>query len=500
MAKTLKLLQPIDKLAIILIIIFGFIMGILVGGEKLCQTNNCWFNPLPKVRNFNWQNKTIGAEDKAFILTFDRPMDHESIEKYLVIDPPLDGKFSWVGKRMAYTLESPAPYGENYKITLENGQEKFREEGSLGKVMKPFSSNFKTRERAFAYIGAQGEELGRLMLYHWQTEKSIILTPSHLVVSNFKIYPDNRKIVFMAAIKGSEDLQDPQLFTIDLPENLEQYSIDDNNLTLIVNNNDYKILNFDLSPDGKMIVLQRLNRKKPSDFGLWLLEVGKTELTPLKDSQGGQFLIAPDSETLAMVKGEGVALLPLKKDTEVLDFLPNFGSILNFSNDGTSAVMIDFNSQNPELRYIRSLFWVNNQGLQKKLLDTNGSILGCQFNPNGKKLYCLITRLLETQEYQEQPFFVEINLENSQINSLLQLPKYQDISFNIAPDGIGLLFDQIITSNDNQSLDLLRNNSGEIIVDGRLWLYVTEPIDPSIVSTSQYSVLPFHGLRPQWFK
>ncbi len=499
MAKTLKLLQPIDKLAIILIIIFGFIMGILVGGEKFCQNNQCWFTPLPKVRDFNWQNQEIGSEDKAFILTFDRPMDHESVEKNLVIDPPLNGKFSWVGRRVAYTLDTPAPYGEKYKISLQDATEKFRDQKEIGKVMKPFKDEFKTRDRAFAYIGVKEEELGRLILYNWTQEKKVILTPSHLVVSSFKFYPKNKKILFTGATKGSQDLQDPQLFTIDLPEKIEEYSLDQNNLTLIVNNNDYKVLDFDLSPDGKIIVLQRLNRKKPDDFGLWILEEGQ-ELTPLNDSQGGQFLIAPDSETLAMIKGEGLALLPLKNDTEVLDFLPNFGSILNFSPDGTSAVMIDFNTQNAELRYIRSLYWVNNQGVQKKLLDVNGSILGCQFNPNGKKLYCLLTRLLETEEYQEQPFLTEINLENSQVTPLLQLPKYQDIKFSIAPDGIGLLFDQVVTSNNINSPDILRTNSGEIIVDGNLWLYVTEPIDPSIINKSQYSILPFNGIRPQWLK
>jgi hypothetical protein len=499
MIKTKKTLQPIDKLAITLIIIFSFMMAILVGGEKFCNENECWIVTLPKVREFTWHNKEIGSEDRAFILTFDRPMEHETVEENLVISPPLLGKFSWVGRRMAYTLDTSAPYGETYKISLQDATEKFRGQEGEGKVMKAFKSEFTTRDRGFAYIGVEKEELGRLVLYNWSKEKKIILTPPHLVVSNFKIYPKNEKILFAGATKGSQDLQDTQLFTIDLPDDLESYSLEKNNLTLVVNNNDYKNLDFDLSADGKNIVVQRLNRKKPDDFGLWLLEKGK-EITPINDSQGGQFLIAPDSETLAMVKGEGVALLPLKEETEVLDFLPKFGSVLNFSADGTAAAMINFNSQNAELRYIRSLFWVNNQGVQKKLLDTNGSILGCEFNPNGKKLYCLLTRLLTGDEYQEQPYLAEIDIENSQVNPLLQLPKYQDIRFNVAPDGIGLLFDQVITSNNIEAADILRTNSGEIIVDSRLWLYVTEPVISSPVSPSQYSILPLNGIRPQWLK
>ena len=112
-----RLSQPIDKIAIALITFLALIIGLLLWGGTTCD-DNCIFHPGAKVNDFSWQNKTIGGEDRAFILTFNRPIDRASVEQNLAIKPPLPGKISWSGLRMAYTLETPAPYGETYHLAL----------------------------------------------------------------------------------------------------------------------------------------------------------------------------------------------------------------------------------------------------------------------------------------------------------------------------------------------------------------------------------------------
>ena len=77
--------------------------------------------------------------------------------------------------------------------------------------------------------------------------------------------------------------------------------------------------------------------------------------------QGGNFLITPDSQTLAVARGQGIGILPLQPEAKPLDFLSKFGQLLSFSRDGSAAAMVDFNMNDPELRYIRSLFYVNNR-------------------------------------------------------------------------------------------------------------------------------------------
>ena len=88
--------QPIDRVAIILMLVLSVLMGLLLlSGDRTA----------PKVREFTWENKQIGATDTGFILTFFRPMNHATVEKNLKLEPSLPGKFSWAGRRMAYTLK-----------------------------------------------------------------------------------------------------------------------------------------------------------------------------------------------------------------------------------------------------------------------------------------------------------------------------------------------------------------------------------------------------------
>ncbi|MEM7717481.1 MAG: hypothetical protein AAF349_28725, partial [Cyanobacteria bacterium P01_A01_bin.68] len=56
-----KLSQPIDKLAIALIILLALIMGLLIWGGSACE-NECLFHAGAKVSSFSWQNKTIGGQ------------------------------------------------------------------------------------------------------------------------------------------------------------------------------------------------------------------------------------------------------------------------------------------------------------------------------------------------------------------------------------------------------------------------------------------------------
>ncbi|NJP18887.1 MAG: Ig-like domain-containing protein [Hydrococcus sp. CRU_1_1] len=492
----LKSLQPIDRISLTLILIFSLAIGGLVWGGTACGTA-CFVRTGPRIREFSWQNKQVGAEDKAFIMTFDRPMDRKEVEKNLEISPPLSGKISWAGRRLAYTLDTPVPYGESYEVTLKDAREHFRAKAEAGQVMQPFSGQFHSRDRAFAYIGTLGHEQGRLIINNLTQNKKALLTPSDLVVMDFKFYPKGDRILFSAAPRslGDRGLRELQLYQIStqLPENGSESS---QKAELILDNKDYQNNQFDLSSDGETIVVQRVNRKNPADFDLWMVRSG-TEPKRLNTS-GGEFLIAPDGQTIAVAQGQGIGILPLKPGAEAIDFLPKFGKILSFSRDGSAAAMVNFNMDNAKLRYTRSLFYVNNQGVQKELLGIQGSILDCQFNATDTHLYCLLTQLLDGEEYQEKPYFARINIETAKVTPLLALPDFRDIKVSLAPDGLAILFDQIVRGNSANSAAPLTTSSGEPIREGRLWLLVPPPDDAPSGTKPQLEELPLQGFRPQW--
>ncbi|MDJ0603712.1 Ig-like domain-containing protein [Microcystis sp. M53602_WE12] len=490
MIKTLQL-QPIDKLAITLIVSLTLVIGGLIWLGNSCG-NQCLLQTGPRVKEFSWENREIGSEDQAFIITFDRPMDHASVEKNLVIDPPLPGKLSWAGRRLAYTLTSPIPYGEKYHLQIEGAREQFRSGNRLGQTLAIFEREFKSRNRAFAYIGTNGEEQGRLIFYNLTEEKKTLLTPANLTVMAFEFYPDGKKILFSAVAKnrGIEGIRELQLYQVDSSQSPAK-------IELVLDNKDYQNNHFDLAKDGETIVVQRIERRNPINFDLWAVKSGEK---PQKlNIQGGEFLIAPDSKTLAVTQGEGIALLPLKFETKPLDFLPKFGRILNFSADGTAAAMVNFNTDNAKMRYIRSLFYVNNQGLQKRLLNLQGSIIDCQFNATGSDLYCLLTELVtNSQEYKEKPYFAKIDVKTGQVTPLLELADYRDIHISLSPDGLAIIFDQLRTSYDTNPTNPLTTDSGETIIGGRLWMLIPPLQDGVKASKSDLIELPLAGIRPQW--
>lgn len=496
---TKKLLQPIDRLALGVMLVLSLLIGILLlSGDQTA----------PRVRDFSWQDKQVGADDTGFILSFSRPMNHDSVEANLKINPPISGKISWAGRRMAYTPLSPAPYGTSYQVQLQGAKDQFPGRESKGTLMKPFTASFRTRDRAFAYVGVNGEEQGRLILYDLTTQKKNILTPKDLVVSDFKIYPDGGRILFAASESKSQEkgLLNQQLYTVTTgiafpsSEQLKASSESAGKLNLVLDSKQYQNLKFDLSGDGKTIVVQRLNRRNPAEYGLWILQDG-TQPRPLKNQPGGDFVITPDSSSVAIAQGEGVAILPLTSGAKPLDFLPKFGMVLSFARDGSAAAMVKFNTD--PINPTRSLFLVTNQGTQKELLRTTGSILGCEFTPIKDALYCLLTQLIKGDEYQEEPFIAAIDLnastdpKQSPVKPLVVLPNQRDIQISMSPDGLALLFDQLGTRPPGAT-DTMRTSEGQAIATGLLWLL---PLVKSTSSNPPTQLQPeqlLPGFHPRW--
>lgn len=488
-----KSLQPLDRIAIALMLLLSVVIGLLLIFGR---------NTPPRVREFTWQNKVIGAEDTAFILNFTRPMDRRSVEKYLTIDPPLRGKTSWAGRRMAYTLSEPAPYGNQFILSVAGAQDQFSaDQPSRSTItLKPFQGTFQTRDRAFVFIGIEGEEAGRLVLYNLTKQDKKILTPPNLVVTDFQLYQKRDRILFSANERATDAANQPieqQIYTVTtgLTTEASGREILPGRVELVVDNKDYQNLKFNVTPDGQTIVVHRMNRRNPGDSGLWTVQSGNPP-KPLENQPGGDFLMTPDSRAIAIAQGEGVAILPIKPQPQPLDFLPKFGMVLGFASDGTAATMVKFNSD-----YTRSLFVVTNQGTEKKLLDTTGSIYSCQFTSNKTQLYCLLSKLVEGDTYQELLYLAAIDLKTGQETPLVALPNQRDVKMSLSPDGLGLLFDQVVVDESNTLATGPTTNEGKTVATSRLWLLPltdASPEQPGVQILLTPQELPFKGFRPRW--
>ncbi|WP_446684789.1 hypothetical protein A5482_001335 [Cyanobacterium sp. IPPAS B-1200] len=499
--------ETIDKICLFTIIICTVIIMILVIGSRVCPNDICLFRTNPHVEKFSWNDRTINSNDNAFILDFDRPVSQESVENNLEIEPALPGRISWAGKRLVYTLNNVIPYGRNYRLSLTNAQEKFRGKEELGEEIEPFIGQFQSRDKAFAYVGSDGNEAGRLILNNTTKENQTILTPENLIVTDFKFTPNTEKIVFSAAEKdiNQEGVRDLSIYEVTTGLSNDSTTKIPGQLKTILGKDEYLNNNFDLAGEkGDIIVVQRIKKDDPTDFDLWKIEDGKI---PQKlNTDGGNFIVTPDRNAIAIAQGEGISIVPLQKqeENESLNFLPQYGQVLTFTRDGKAAAMVNFNTDNAELRYTRSLFYVNNQGVEKELVTIEGSIVDCEFSPNGNSLFCLLTELIDTEnQFQEKPYFVGIDIESEDVIPLLALPHYQDIKISIAPDGSGILFDQLITeSNLNEDTVInkapaaeLFSDSAELILSSRLWVLNLPSTDSPQASLQE---LPIPGFKPQW--
>ena len=497
MNKSYKLIQPLDGIAIAVMLLLSVLIGLIIWKGDVVK---------PMVRTFTWENQQIGAEDLSFSLTFSRPMDSKSIEENLKIDPPLAGKTSWAGRRMVYTLLTPAPYGTNYQVKLEKGQDKYSQAEGKNRVMQPFTGSFSTRNRVILYIGANPEVQGQLVLYNLTQEQKKVLTPKDLIVMDFEPFPNGEKILFSARSAKNPDLLSAQLYTVTtgISSQIGTEIAAAGKVDLILDNKEYQNLKFDLSADGKIIVIQRGKRDNPGDFALWYLSTSNDNSaekpTPkrLQGQPGGDFMITPDSKAVAVSQGEGTAIVSLKGDsTKPLDFLPQFALVQAFSKDGSQAAMVKFNTD-----YTRDLFLVTNQGVQKQLLKTTGSILSCQFDPASPSLYCLVTQLISKEQYIEQPYLVSIDLKTGKQKPLLLLPPAQrNVQTSLAPDGLGFLFDQVVPIANNTTplpANTLKTDDGEPIASSSLWLMPMLPIADNTNIDIKPEQLPLMGFHPHW--
>jgi hypothetical protein len=442
--------------------------------------------------NFSWQGRKIGVRDNYFTLSFNRPIDRSDIETSLVIDPPLPGKISWSGDRLTYTLTELPIYGKKYQVKLPIAQG------------EDFIGEFYSHDRAFAYIGVNQEERGRLIVCNIiqgannVTElKKTILTPGDLVVTDFQIYPRGERILFSAFDRSDlgRDTPKQQLYTITTGLNHDEHgqNLPSGRIERFLDAKTYQNLRFNLSDNGKTLIVQRINHGNPGDASLWVIS-DDGQSRPL-GMQGDNFLLSPDGKKAVVSQTGGVAVIPLDFQGGKPQFLPTYEKILAFSRDGRQKLMVKSEPDNQ-----RSLFMLNDQGESRLLLRTVNPIISCEFEPRQEKtLYCLKSDLVMGSDgkVKEEPFLGIIELKTGKMMPLLALPNYRDVHMSMSPDGVALLFDQLATTPFGVRNDLV-TGEGSSIADGRLWLL---PLPDQFSPNSIPKILPQElnaGFKPRW--
>ncbi len=471
--------HPLDRVAITTILVLTLLIGgIIWSGD----------HTFPKVREFSWQNQQIGVEDIAFILTFNRAMDWESVTDNLKIQPPIPGKFSWSGRRLAYTLNQPAPYGQSFQVTLD--QATAATHSSSGKWVKiqPFTGQFRSRDRALISLGIDGDENGRLVMHNLTQKTHQILTPPTLTVLDFKADLKRDRILFTAIDRGkqNQDLFEQKLYAVPLTSTTAQ-----SDYQLLLENQDYQLLDFDITPNGAVLIVQQFSRQENEPVSLWEL----TDSAPrrLQHNADGQFLITPDGQTLVVSQNQGVAMVPLYGDakSKPIDFWPKFDQILSFARDGSAALMAQ---NNPDST--RSLYLLSNQGQEQELLKVGGYVLDAAINPSTQTVYCLYTTFNRSQTSSFDLHISAIDLDTGKKQRLITIPKQSSGTLSLAPDGSALLYEEV-TVTDKPSQSVVRDSVGQTVSESHVWLYPLQEANTISLKKKKPQKL-LAGIQPLW--
>ncbi|WP_126147700.1 Ig-like domain-containing protein [Synechococcus elongatus] len=448
----------------------------------------------PTVRWFNWADRAVGADATAMLFTFSRPMEPASIESSFELTPTFPGRFSWAGRRLAFTPELPLPYGLEYQVQMASGQEK----RSPARSLTPFEAKFRTHDRAFAYLGIEGEEEGRLLLYNLTRQQQQILTPPDWVVLDFLPYPHGDRILF-SAIPRQESATSAAAALYSVTTGLNYCNPEPGpcqprsrggEVQEILSSNDYQNLAFDLSADGQTIIVLRSNKKiANAALELWKLPA-EGDPSVIQRDPGGEFRIAPDNNSLVIAQGQGLAVLPLEPGSQPLDFLPQFGRVLGFSRDGTQAATVRFNSD-----FSQSLFWVDSAGNRRELRSVDGEILSADFSPNRKAIYSLLSDSDDAEFLSLIAFDLQADKPTGTL--LLKIPREGPVSLDLAPDGLAVIFDQPIAP-DKTAV----NRSAVESVSSQLWVLPLSPPGSQLAQAETQLPLPkalsLQGVRPRW--
>jgi hypothetical protein len=481
-----RLNWPLDRAAGLAmgIVLLG-LGGVLVVGDRTA----------PQVQQWSWSGQRISANHDHFLLDFNRAMDWDTVAQQLEITPELPGQGAGLGQRFAYTLDDIPAYGTEYTITLNSATDQPRAARHAARAMAPFTATVQSRDRILAYIGVEGNESGRLVLYNMTRERKQILTPPDLVVTNFKSEAQGDRILFFAFEKGDPDgIGTQQLYRITTAfDRLGDTGPPPGQITRLLDAEQYQNVQFDLATQNGVVILERVNRQNPADGGLWVLPP-EGEAQPL-GIQGESFKISPDGQVLAISDRNGVTILPLTATAATREFFPAYEGLIAFDpQDHRVKVMVK-----PQGDTARSLVLLNAKGRERELLTTSGFILACNFEPRHKTfLYCLQTERLDTEQATLTPFITVINLQTGREVPLVALTDDLNVRMDMAPDGRHLVFDQVIdpTEGSDETLD---SRNPTALPPGSLWIL---PL-PNLLNAPMSDTLDpperlAPGLDPQW--
>lgn len=381
-----------------------------------------------KVNFFNWEGQEILVSERQIVLSFNREMNRDSIESSFKIEPEVDGKFSWVGRKLHYTLSEPLAYGQDYRLTLTGMDQE-------GRSMLPFEAEFSSFEKELFYIHAY-EDSRRIVSVDPVYGNPIPQSPEDLFVVDFDFADGGNAIVFLA-IESEEITQlgeegsFPELYWMDL---------ESKDLRQLTNDPDIINLSMSISPDGEQVALERLELDPKTGAPLSFAQIWHGEISRELEKfwyanlYPEEFDFTPDSNWLLVLNDQGYSLVPLEIVEAAPQFLGNFISYHGFSLAGDKLAFLQWKDENA-FAETNEVIILHRNGERELHLEEQGELRSLSFSPSGEGFYLALS---EPYTQESRLYYYDF-LEEALMPILEDFGRYEAISPSL--DGLTLSFE-----------------------------------------------------------
>ena len=309
---------------------------LLLVGVAIAAVGVLWLNADVRALDFSPEN---GADDVPITtpigISFSQPMDRESVEERLRVEPAAEGQFVWEGNDASFVPQAALSPATAYSVTLKAGSVS---EGGR-QMQEDLDWRFRTRVPQLLYLGRSQPDMSVRQIYAAGQEElqSRQLTDHPEGIWDYTVHPQGEAIIFSALREdGGADL----------------WRMDRNgsNQELLRACREVACVAPAWSPDGRLVAYEQRDiwadapNLDPKAGRLWLLDVEEGDSRPLFDYDVAAHspVWAPDSQRIAYVSPllPGIEVYHLQTG-ELQQFGNQWGAIPVWSPDGSRLVFPD---------------------------------------------------------------------------------------------------------------------------------------------------------------
>ncbi len=390
-------------------------------------------------------------------ISFDLPMETDSVEASFSLQPDTGGSFNWQDNTLVFTPDQVFQSGETYKVSIGEGAL-----STSGRKLQPLDWSFTPRDPGILYLAPTDVQIRSLWFQTLDDSPQQEVLRSDYGVFDFAPRPDGEQIaVMMYTAEGSSDI-----WLIN-PDGSEPEQLTDCSPGICTGPV--------WSPDGRQIAYERAEIAPNGGLGptrVWVLNLASGETGPVyADNQvlGYGPVWSPDGGSLAFFDANQGQIRVLELQTGEVAFVEsNMGEVGVFSPDGSR--MLFTNIRKTDQQFFTGLYLIDFEkgGSIRDLLDEPQEDQWPSWSPDGRWI-AFSRRPLDREASEFAGQFMLLDTETGDIRQVTGDATYNSLGFVWSPDSRYVLF--------------TRFNLEERMARSEIWLYdnATPESDPVLV-------------------